>query len=59
MILYAARANEYAPPCSEGHVLNTVTLTGAALPDVLTATAETLPECAAELQNILTLTPLS
>ena len=57
MILYAARANEYAPPCSEGHVLNTVTLTGAALPDVLTATAETLPECAAELSIAKAIAP--
>ena len=57
MILYAARANEYAPPCSEGHVLNTVTLTGAALPDALTATAETLPECAAELSIAKAIAP--
>jgi uncharacterized repeat protein (TIGR01451 family) len=57
MILYTVRANEYAPPCSEGNVQNTATLTGAALPDALTATAEILPECAPELSIAKAITP--
>ena len=49
MLLYTVRANDYAPPCSGGSVKNTVTLTGAALTETLTATAELVPECAPDL----------
>lgn len=57
MLLYTVRANDYAPPCSEGSVKNTATLTGAALTETLTATAETVPECAADLSITKAITP--
>lgn len=57
MLLYTVRANDYAPPCSEGSVKNTATLTGAALTETLTATAETVPECAADLSITKAIAP--
>lgn len=57
MLLYTVRANDYAPPCSEGSVKNTATLTGAALTEALTATAETVPECAADLSITKAIAP--
>ena len=49
MLLYAATVNDYAPPCSEGQVENTVTLTGAGLTEALTASAAISPACTADL----------
>lgn len=57
MLLYTVRANDYAPPCSEGSVKNTATLTGAALTETLTATAETVPECGADLSITKAIAP--
>ena len=49
MLLYAVTANAYAPPCSEGRVENTATLTGGTLAEPLTASATLTPGCEAEL----------
>ena len=57
MLLYTVRANDYAPPCSEGSVKNTVTLTGAVLTETLTATAELSPECAPDLSIAKAIAP--
>ena len=57
MLLYTVKANDYAPPCSEGHVQNTVTLTGTALTEALTATAEITPECEADLSITKAIAP--
>ena len=57
MILYAVKANDYAPPCAEGQIANTATLTGAALTEALTATATLSPQCEAELSISKAITP--
>ena len=57
MILYAVKANDYAPPCAGGQIANTATLTGAALTEALTATATLSPQCEAELSISKAITP--
>ena len=49
MLLYAATTNDYAPPCAEGQVENTATLTGGTLAEPLTASAAVSPLCEAQL----------
>ena len=49
MLLYAATANDYAPPCGEGQLTNTATLSGGALAEAITASAALSPNCEAEL----------
>ena len=57
MILYAVTANDYAPPCSQGQVENTVTLSGGTLAAALTATAVLSPECTADLSITKAIAP--
>ena len=57
MLLYAVTVNEYAPPCSEGQVENTATLTGGTVAEAITASAALSPSCKAELSITKAITP--
>ena len=57
VLVYQARANEYANPTAEGTIVNTVTITGDGLNAPITATATVTAEAAPELTISKSITP--
>lgn len=57
MLIYETRTNEFAPLANGSSIVNTVTATGAALAQPLTATATVTPETQAILSIIKSLSP--
>ena len=57
VLVYQARANEYANPTSEGTILNTVTVTGDGLSAPITATETVTAEIAPNLTITKSITP--
>ena len=57
VLVYQARANEYANPAAESTIVNTVTVTGDGLSAPITATATVTAEAAPELTISKSITP--
>ena len=57
VLVYQARANEYANPTAEGTIVNTVTVTGDGLSAPITATATVTAEAAPQLTISKSITP--
>ena len=57
VLVYQARANEYANPAAESTIVNTVTVTGDGLSTPITATATVTAEAAPELTISKSITP--
>ena len=57
VLVYQARANEYANPTAEGTIVNTVTVTGDGLSAPITATATVTAEAAPDLCISKSITP--
>lgn len=58
MIIYAAQANEFAPICGSGSIVNTVSITGCPIVDPVTATTEITADTSPQLTILKTLSPL-